>query len=146
MAAASTGKESWKSRAHGIATLLAVQRANGKSQNSRPTSAHSIHNSKSDSGQPPTATSAAIRSSAYSTPSKFSEVVSEDFLSCKICFKGLIRPRLLRCLHTFCEDCLIDRISQVNPLKATIECAVCHTITRVMGNGVGELFVHCLAD
>ncbi len=30
----------------------------------------------------------------------------EDLLSCSICFEGYNNPKVLPCLHTFCQDCV----------------------------------------
>lgn len=31
----------------------------------------------------------------------------EDLLQCMICFESYRNPKMLRCAHTFCADCLV---------------------------------------
>lgn len=144
--------ESMKSTALTVTSLLAVRRASRESREGRPTSAITRPGEREVSSTPRPASASNALSRAAMSPapvgpsaaslaqpmSAFSEVVSEDFLSCKMCYRGLVRARILRCLHTFCEECLRQRIRQINPLRAVIECTVCHTNTRVMNEGIGE--------
>lgn len=95
-------------------------------------------------------------SGRYSTPSPVStspsspygEIVAEEFLSCRVCYKGLVDPRILRCLHTSCYKCIASLVRQVNPLKAVVICPVCQVTTRLDAEGVGkypEQFIYLLA-
>ncbi|KAL3870559.1 hypothetical protein ACJMK2_038611 [Sinanodonta woodiana] len=36
----------------------------------------------------------------------------EDFLNCSLCSKHYKNPRMLPCLHSFCESCLVDYITK----------------------------------
>ncbi|KAI8492872.1 hypothetical protein Bbelb_294690 [Branchiostoma belcheri] len=52
----------------------------------------------------------------------------DNFLVCKLCSEVYTNPKLLPCLHTFCEDCL-ERFASVD--VDIVECPVCrvnHTI------------------
>ena len=151
-----------KSTALTVSSLLAVRRASRETRDARPTSARSRSGERSTTITARPASASTTPKSPAATPSQpvsplgtvprpvsaptpsqsisaFNEVVSEDFLSCKMCFRGLVQARILRCLHTFCHECLRQRVRQINPLRAVIECAVCHTTTRVMNDGVGKI-------
>lgn len=140
-AAPSHGSHRLRTTTHAVSSLLAVRRSGARSTMNRPTSAQLLSPSSIVTSRPATANPAGHSSPASSSSSSFSEVISEDFLSCKICYRGLIRPRLLRCLHTFCEDCLRQHVKHVNPLRAVIECTLCHTATRVISDGVGKSLI-----
>ncbi|XP_077870640.1 E3 ubiquitin-protein ligase TRIM45-like [Saccoglossus kowalevskii] len=48
--------------------------------------------------------------------------LGEDFLSCSICLEFYKNPKALPCLHTFCEQCLVDfKVKSGGVLK----CATC---------------------
>ncbi|XP_055844069.1 B-box type zinc finger protein ncl-1-like isoform X1 [Episyrphus balteatus] len=64
--------------------------------------------------------------------------------NCKICSLRLVSPRVLSCLHVFCEGCLAKMLLDENgsgdpPLKNSIECPTCKQITPVGPKGVESL-------
>ncbi|XP_070541261.1 tripartite motif-containing protein 3-like [Ptychodera flava] len=62
--------------------------------------------------------------------------ISEEFLVCQICFEAFTKPKVLPCLHTFCEVCLM----RVVPNRSkTIPCPMCRCETLLPENGVAGL-------
>ncbi|XP_055911928.1 brain tumor protein isoform X2 [Eupeodes corollae] len=64
--------------------------------------------------------------------------------NCKICSLRLVSPRVLSCLHVFCEGCLAKILLDENgsgdpPLKNSIECPTCKQVTPVGPKGVESL-------
>ena len=68
-----------------------------------------------------------------------------DMTSCEICFEPLEqrKPRMLSCLHVFCEDCLqhlLDDSKAKNPqIPCTISCPACKEIIQVPGDSAANL-------
>ena len=57
---------------------------------------------------------------------------TDDVNICKICDKTLVNPRILPCLHVFCEDCLLlllKTYEQYSKLDRTFFCPVCKVRT-----------------
>ncbi|XP_078082927.1 protein PML-like [Mustelus asterias] len=54
-----------------------------------------------------------------------SEVKVEEYFQCLICNEPVSKPKLLQCLHTFCEDCL-----QKECHKKSVKCPICEMITK----------------
>jgi len=50
-------------------------------------------------------------------------------LNCPICFKSFNTPRILPCLHTFCEECLGTHIKSVVQGGSLFVCPICKTPT-----------------
>ncbi|XP_036342447.1 brain tumor protein-like isoform X1 [Rhagoletis pomonella] len=77
--------------------------------------------------------------------------------NCKICSSRLVTPRVLSCLHVFCESCLVKLITddsngnsssassttstagELMPLKPVIECPTCKQVTMVGSKGIESL-------
>lgn len=51
---------------------------------------------------------------------QLSEVLREDYLSCKICYELYRTPKLLPCLHTYCEQCLGQLV-----IEGSLNCPEC---------------------
>ncbi|XP_070559961.1 E3 ubiquitin-protein ligase TRIM56-like [Ptychodera flava] len=63
----------------------------------------------------------------------FSEL-SDQFLRCKICFQDIDKPKILPCLHSFCNDCVTKLISTE---QREVQCPVCNHHTPLYDhNGV----------
>ncbi|MGH0139830.1 UNVERIFIED_CONTAM: hypothetical protein FKN15_009951 [Acipenser sinensis] len=62
---------------------------------------------------------------------QLSELKEEEFLKSKICFELYKSPRILPCLHSYCEQCLEKLLDKG---KGTIYCPECRTETRVQGS------------
>ncbi|KAI8493570.1 hypothetical protein Bbelb_284910 [Branchiostoma belcheri] len=56
-------------------------------------------------------------------------------LLCMICEKLYSTPKVLPCLHTFCQDCLEERAKE----DTTFNCPVCDTRTELTLEGVEQL-------
>ncbi|XP_058891627.1 E3 ubiquitin-protein ligase TRIM56-like [Acipenser ruthenus] len=77
---------------------------------------------------------------------QLSELIEEEFLKCKICFELYKSPRILPCLHSYCEQCLEKLLEKG---KGTIYCPECRTETRVQGsirNIKTNFFINGLLD
>ena len=59
-----------------------------------------------------------------------------DIYECPVCLHYMLdrNPRSLRCLHTFCEECLIKLIK-----NEQIQCATCRHVTPTPNNDVTQL-------
>lgn len=65
----------------------------------------------------------------------------EDIITCQICVGILRNPKILDCLHSFCEKCLISiqsRLSNISRSEFKFVCPVCEAITFKNG-GVTKL-------
>eukprot|EP00058_Branchiostoma_floridae_P022195 XP_002607685.1 hypothetical protein BRAFLDRAFT_82869 [Branchiostoma floridae] len=75
--------------------------------------------------------------------------ISGDFLECTICLEPFKDPKVLPCLHTFCEGCLKKFIAQ-DKVKNKFQCPTCRTETVLPKGGVSKLknnfFVQSLSD
>ncbi|XP_071506618.1 uncharacterized protein [Diadema antillarum] len=68
-------------------------------------------------------------------------VVSNE-VECAICLERLDTPRILACLHSFCEKCLerqFARSQKDDSGKVSLECALCKDQTEMPENGVRGL-------
>ena len=59
----------------------------------------------------------------------------EEELTCAICLETLNIPKTLPCLHSFCEECLLEIAGN----KSTIPCPSCRTICSLPGGKVQSL-------
>ncbi|RXM27658.1 E3 ubiquitin-protein ligase TRIM56 [Acipenser ruthenus] len=77
---------------------------------------------------------------------QLSELIEEEFLKCKICFELYKSPRILPCLHSYCEQCLEKLLEKG---KGTIYCPECRTETRIQSsvrNIKTNFFINGLLD
>ncbi|XP_077994985.1 E3 ubiquitin-protein ligase TRIM71-like [Glandiceps talaboti] len=61
--------------------------------------------------------------------------IGENFLCCTICFERFITPKILPCLHNFCEKCLVSIVKR----KGSLLCPTCSTPCRLTDLGVAGL-------
>ncbi|XP_078691195.1 E3 ubiquitin-protein ligase TRIM71-like [Branchiostoma floridae x Branchiostoma belcheri] len=66
--------------------------------------------------------------------SAFSEI-TEEFLVCQICLEDFKQPKVLPCLHTFCQPCLERLLARVGKLS----CPTCRQDVPLPQNGVQGL-------
>ena len=72
---------------------------------------------------------------------KLDSIVSEE-VECAICLDRLQKPRILSCLHSFCEKCLkesIAKLSQSGAKRNSFQCPVCRADTKLSSEGVDGL-------
>uniref|UniRef100_A0A9J8DLB6 Tripartite motif-containing protein 3 n=2 Tax=Cyprinus carpio TaxID=7962 RepID=A0A9J8DLB6_CYPCA len=62
--------------------------------------------------------------------------IDKQFLVCSICLEHYHNPKVLPCLHTFCERCLQNYIP---PQSLTLSCPVCRQTSILPEKGVGAL-------
>ncbi|XP_019638120.1 PREDICTED: uncharacterized protein LOC109480372 [Branchiostoma belcheri] len=75
--------------------------------------------------------------------------ISGDFLECTICLEPFKDPKVLPCLHTFCEGCLKKFVAQ-DKVKNKFQCPTCRVDTVLPKGGVASFknnfFVQSLGD
>ncbi|XP_072164570.1 E3 ubiquitin-protein ligase TRIM45-like [Diadema setosum] len=64
--------------------------------------------------------------------------ISSKNLECSICLSLFDQPKLLKCSHTFCKDCL-ESILHIQPKQQTITCPVCRKRTPLPSGDVDKL-------
>lgn len=64
--------------------------------------------------------------------------ITEEFLTCFICFEIYKDPKTLPCLHSFCKDCIIN-LSQGTDGKYSYPCPICRESFQVPKDGVDYL-------
>ncbi|XP_045074442.1 tripartite motif-containing protein 2-like, partial [Coregonus clupeaformis] len=62
--------------------------------------------------------------------------IDKQFLVCSICLDRYHNPKVLPCLHTFCENCLQNYIP---PESLTLSCPVCRQTSILPEKGVSAL-------
>ncbi|KAG9347154.1 hypothetical protein JZ751_006081 [Albula glossodonta] len=82
-----------------------------------------------------------------SLPSPVVRQIDKQFLICSICLDRYDNPKVLPCLHTFCERCLQNYIP---PQSLTVSCPVCRQTSILPERGVPALqsnfFITSLMD
>ncbi|XP_066269203.1 tripartite motif-containing protein 3-like [Branchiostoma lanceolatum] len=63
--------------------------------------------------------------------------IHEEFLVCKVCLGDFQQPKMLPCLHTFCQPCL-ERILEQRP-ALRLSCPICRQSVPLPQNGVRGL-------
>ncbi|XP_043928155.1 tripartite motif-containing protein 3 isoform X2 [Protopterus annectens] len=78
----------------------------------------------------------AKRESNSSSSSPVVRQIDKQFLVCSICLDRYHNPKVLPCLHTFCERCLQNYIP---PQSLTLSCPVCRQTSILPEKGVAAL-------
>ncbi|XP_064643367.1 tripartite motif-containing protein 2-like [Lineus longissimus] len=69
--------------------------------------------------------------------------LGEDLLGCTICYDRLKSPKILQCLHTFCETCLERHFGAVScqfkPVPTFVSCPNCRELTYLPKGGIPGL-------
>ncbi|XP_019636664.1 PREDICTED: tripartite motif-containing protein 3-like [Branchiostoma belcheri] len=68
-------------------------------------------------------------------PDGFREEIREEFLTCSICMEVYTRPKMLPCVHTFCQRCLEGYAAG----KPSIACPTCRREVVLPSGGVQNL-------
>ena len=63
----------------------------------------------------------------------------EDQLNCSVCLDIFTDPKLLQCLHVFCQTCLRKLVFRDEQGQLVLSCPNCRHITPVPANGVAGL-------
>lgn len=108
---------------------------------------HATNTSSSDSGttvKPPEAMNLSPEDHATVKPLEAMSQ-SPDELSCAVCTDLFKNPKLLHCMHSFCEDCIDKMVKQEEGHKPTVVCPICRFVSEVkyslksMKNEDGEI-------
>ncbi|XP_038062902.1 E3 ubiquitin-protein ligase TRIM56-like [Patiria miniata] len=67
------------------------------------------------------------------------ESISRHHLECSICQERYQQPKILECLHSFCEQCLLKYCSTKHEGSTVIPCPVCRQETKLPEVGVQGL-------
>eukprot|EP00058_Branchiostoma_floridae_P022501 XP_002607991.1 hypothetical protein BRAFLDRAFT_213581 [Branchiostoma floridae] len=63
--------------------------------------------------------------------------ITDEFLVCQVCLEDFRQPKVLPCLHTFCQPCL-DRLLATEP-AGKLDCPTCRQDVPLPENGVQGL-------
>ena len=63
----------------------------------------------------------------------------ENQLNCSVCLDVYTNPKLLQCLHVFCQTCLVKLVFRDDQGHLVLSCPNCRHITPVPANGVRGL-------
>ena len=74
--------------------------------------------------------------------SKLVAQINQDLLVCGVCLEQFKKPRVLPCLHAFCETCLEKYCKG----KKQILCPTCQQATAVPRDGVCGFPAHFLVN
>ena len=77
-----------------------------------------------------------VADSMADSPAPALRQLNNDFLSCGICLERYTTPKVLPCLHTFCECCLQDYIP---PHSISVTCPICRQQSILPEPGVCAL-------
>lgn len=64
--------------------------------------------------------------------------ITEEFLTCSICFEIYKDPKTLPCLHSFCKDC-INKLRQEKAGKNSYPCPICRELFQLPEDGADDL-------
>ena len=63
----------------------------------------------------------------------------KDQLNCSVCLDTYTDPKLLQCLHVFCQKCLVKLVVKDQQGQFSLTCPNCRQVTPVPANGVRGL-------
>lgn len=78
----------------------------------------------------------------FKVPQKYKRndgVLNDPSLLCGVCKQFFHRPKLLRCLHTFCKSCIESLAGHVPGREGTIICPKCSSPSELGNKGIDEL-------
>ena len=84
--------------------------------------------------QYPSATSSGEEEQAFKQAKSLAEQFNDE-LTCAICFSRYDKPKVLPCLHLYCQKCLLDMVSSARD-KSQIACPQCQEKHLVPSEGV----------
>ncbi len=63
----------------------------------------------------------------------------EDQLNCSICLDTYTNPKQLQCSHVYCQQCLVELVTQDQQGHPILTCPNCRQVTPIPTNGVAGL-------
>ena len=87
---------------------------------------------------------------AYHGGKNYSEQVTDEFLTCKLCqVPGFTQPKTLPCGHIFCCPCLARYVQVCGPQGSTgrqLRCPTCGQMVSLPTGGLGALSDNLFVD
>jgi len=77
-------------------------------------------------------------------PKRNDGVLNDPSLLCGVCKQFFHRPKLLRCLHSFCKSCIESLAGNVPGREGTVICPICSSPSELGSKGIDELPVNFL--
>lgn len=75
------------------------------------------------------------------------KVIDDALLSCQLCMKSLSRPKLLPCMHSFCEECLKKYVQTLSKDKRNTELLDIKVVEDALKGGLDrEIPIHGYDD
>ena len=63
----------------------------------------------------------------------------EEQLNCSICLDTFTDPKLLKCFHVYCQQCLVDFAERDQQGQLYLTCPICRQVTPIPARGVAGL-------
>lgn len=77
-------------------------------------------------------------------PKRNDGVLNDPALLCGVCKQFFHRPKLLRCLHSFCKSCIESLAGNVSGREGIVVCPICSSPSELGSKGTDELPVNFL--
>ena len=77
-------------------------------------------------------------------PKRNDGVLNDPSLLCGVCKQFFHRPKLLRCLHSFCKSCIESLAGNVPGREGIVICPICSSSNELGSKGIDELPVNFL--
>lgn len=71
-------------------------------------------------------------------------VLNDPSLLCSVCKQFFHRPKLLRCLHSFCKSCIESLVGYESGKEGIVICPICSSPSELGSKGIDELPVNFL--
>lgn len=86
-------------------------------------------------------------SDGLKTPQKSTRnerILNDPSLLCSVCKQLFHRPKLLRCLHSFCKSCIESLAGNASGKEGIVICPICSSLSELGSKGIDSLPVNFL--